>query len=391
MVGTAVGAGVALYTANEQANAAENAANTQADAASQAAAANAAAQERQYQMNRADIAPWRNAGQLSLSALMYGMGLSPSGYVPGMSTDVVGMIGGNAAEYSQLSKQLEGGNQWKVVTPPGYRRNMVVENTSTGERRTVPLRTERDTTSLKRVLSSQAAASGWGVYGETVPQAGAIIKGPDSKPSEQQLADISARMAELGGVAAGVDPNYAASMGGLQSGDLTRKFTLADFEADPGYAFRLAEGEKAIQRSAAAKGNLLSGTTLKELDRYNSGMASQEYGNAYARFNQEQQDLYNMLAGVAGTGQSSTQYLGNQGAQMASNIGSTNASAISQAGNARAAGTVGATGAWNNAIGSLGNMAQQAWAGYQSTPSSTYSNGFGSVGSDIGFNYNIMG
>jgi hypothetical protein len=67
--------------------------------------------------------------------------------------------------------------------------------------------------------------------------------------------------------------------------------TAADMEADPGYAFRKAEGEKALQRSAAAKGSLLGGGTLKALADYGQGLASQEYGNVYGRrlgeFNQD--------------------------------------------------------------------------------------------------------
>lgn len=67
--------------------------------------------------------------------------------------------------------------------------------------------------------------------------------------------------------------------------------TAADMEADPGYAFRKAEGEKALQRSAAAKGSLLGGGTLKALADYGQGLASQEYGQVYGRrlgeFNQD--------------------------------------------------------------------------------------------------------
>jgi hypothetical protein len=55
-------------------------------------------------------------------------------------------------------------------------------------------------------------------------------------------------------------------------------------EQDPGYAFRLAEGQKAIDRSAAAKGGLQSGAALKAAAEYGQSMGSQEYGNAYNRF-----------------------------------------------------------------------------------------------------------
>lgn len=54
-------------------------------------------------------------------------------------------------------------------------------------------------------------------------------------------------------------------------------------QMDPGYAFRLSEGMKALERSAAARGGLLSGATMKGLQRYGQDLASQEYGAAYNR------------------------------------------------------------------------------------------------------------
>ena len=53
-------------------------------------------------------------------------------------------------------------------------------------------------------------------------------------------------------------------------------FTAQDFNKfqDPGYAFRLAEGQKALERSAAARGGLISGGALKAAERY-----GQDYGS----------------------------------------------------------------------------------------------------------------
>jgi len=45
-------------------------------------------------------------------------------------------------------------------------------------------------------------------------------------------------------------------------------FGMDQFTADPGYAFRLSEGQKALERSAAARGGLLSGGTGKALQRF---------------------------------------------------------------------------------------------------------------------------
>lgn len=93
-------------------------------------------------------------------------------------------------------------------------------------------------------------------------------------------------------------PGYLA---GIQpGGELVRGFTTADYQADPGYAFRLAEGQKALERSAAARGGLLSGATGKALTRYGQEMGSQEYQNAYNRFLNTQSLRRNALAGVVG-------------------------------------------------------------------------------------------
>jgi hypothetical protein len=72
---------------------------------------------------------------------------------------------------------------------------------------------------------------------------------------------------------------------GLSPGELgTEQF---NFEADPGYGFRLSEGLKALERSAAARGGLMSGGAGKALQRYGQDLASQEYGNAFQRFQQD--------------------------------------------------------------------------------------------------------
>lgn len=56
-----------------------------------------------------------------------------------------------------------------------------------------------------------------------------------------------------------------------------------DVANDPSYQFRLAEGSKAIQGSAAARGLLRTGGTLKDLMGYGQDLASQEYANMFNR------------------------------------------------------------------------------------------------------------
>ena len=92
------------------------------------------------------------------------------------------------------------------------------------------------------------------------------------------------------------------------------------YQADPGYAFRLSEGQKALDRQAAARGGLISGGALKAATRYGQEMGSQEYSNAYNRAltgynaNVARSDTgYNRLAGLAGVGQTATSQLGAAG------------------------------------------------------------------------------
>lgn len=51
------------------------------------------------------------------------------------------------------------------------------------------------------------------------------------------------------------------------------------FQKSPGYQFRLDQGKQALERSQSARGGLLGGRALKELEQYSQGIASDEYGN----------------------------------------------------------------------------------------------------------------
>jgi len=91
--------------------------------------------------------------------------------------------------------------------------------------------------------------------------------------------------------------------------------SLEELQATPGYQFELQQGLQTLNNSAAAKGSLLSGAQLKGLTDYSQGVASTKYQDAWNRaqtayqsaFNNYQnnrQTKYNMLAGLAGQGQS---------------------------------------------------------------------------------------
>jgi hypothetical protein len=128
---------------------------------------------------------------------------------------------------------------------------------------------------------------------------------------------------------------------------------MSDFTADPGYQFRFDEGQKALERSASARGNLLSGSTLKGIQRFGQDLASQEYTNAFNRYQVNRSNQLNPLQSLMGAGQSATNTLTSASA----NQGTNQANLIQQAGQARASGYVGSANALNTALGSIGNMA----------------------------------
>jgi len=132
-------------------------------------------------------------------------------------------------------------------------------------------------------------------------------------------------------------------------------FGMDQFQADPGYGFRMAEGLKALDRQAAARGGLISGGALKGAQRYGQDMASQEYGNAFNRYQQETGNQFNRLAGVAGVGQTAVNQLGNFGQTAATQIGNN----MMGAGNARASGYVGSANAIAGGLGQVGNNYMQ--------------------------------
>jgi len=139
-------------------------------------------------------------------------------------------------------------------------------------------------------------------------------------------------------------------------GNLLRDFTAADFQADPGYAFRLQEGLKGLDRQAAARGGLISGAALKAAQRYGQDVASNEYQNAYNRYNQNRSQRYQMLTGQQTAGANAT----NAQNQSSQNYANAAGDAYMQAGNARASGYIGQGNAMSQAAGNIGNyFAQQ--------------------------------
>lgn len=147
------------------------------------------------------------------------------------------------------------------------------------------------------------------------------------------------------------EPWRSTGMRALQAAEreqplMPAAFTGAvDVTKDPGYAFRLSEGLKALNRSAAARGGMISGGALKAAERYGQDYASQEYGNAYQRALTEynarvarEATGYNRLAALAGVGQTAANTLSNAAGTTGANVASTAMTGGSNAANAALAG-----------------------------------------------------
>ena len=164
-------------------------------------------------------------------------------------------------------------------------------------------------------------------------------------------------------------------------------FTAKEFQADPGYAFRLNEGIRALDRSAAARGGLLSGNQLRGVTEYGQNLASQEFTNAFNRYQAERAARMQPLQSLAGVGQSASNTLSGAAGQLGTGmanaygqlgagtaaaygqLGAGTASAYGQlgqniganligAGNARASGYMGMANALTGGVGQYLNYAQ---------------------------------
>jgi len=142
------------------------------------------------------------------------------------------------------------------------------------------------------------------------------------------------------------------ALSGMQGADYMRDFTAADFQQDPGYDFRMKEGQKALERSAAARGGLQSGGTLKALSKYGQDYASNEYQNAYTRFNADRDRRFGRLSSLAGFGQNANAQNAATGQNYANNVGEN----YMNAANAQGAAGMASAQAWGNTLSGIGKM-----------------------------------
>lgn len=144
------------------------------------------------------------------------------------------------------------------------------------------------------------------------------------------------------------------ALGKLETASDYTPFGMNQFNADPGYAFRLTEGQKALERSAAARGGLISGGALKAATRFGQDMASQEYTNAFNRYQTERAARLQPLQSLAGVGQTAANTMGQNAGMYGTNAGNLMTSGAA----ASAAGTIGQTNALTGGLSTYLNYNQ---------------------------------
>lgn len=144
---------------------------------------------------------------------------------------------------------------------------------------------------------------------------------------------------------------------------------------DPGWQFRMREGLKAIERSAASKGTLLTSGTMKDLSAWAQNTASNEYGNVYNRALGEYQMAHNIFQGNQANQFGRLYNLSSQGLTAAGGAGANNSGYMNAAtgtitgqGNATGAGIAGGANAWANVPGQIVNAATDLANWYATRP-----------------------
>jgi len=205
-----------------------------------------------------------------------------------------------------------------------------------------------------------------GVAGALVSGAGGLLAANMTGSAAERAAALSAAAGDRAtALQAGIyadqqakqQPFYQAGVNALakyQDPALTRPFSMADFNADPGYGFRVSEGLKALDRQAAQRGGLISGGALKAATNYGQNAASQEYQNAYNRYVQDQSTQRNTLANIAGFGPPAAAATGSAGTNYATNTGNIGMNTANTNANAGLASTAAQASAYGGIANSLG-------------------------------------
>lgn len=216
--------------------------------------------------------------------------------------------------------------------------------------------------SLRELMWQMGLDPNTAMGGGGAPTAAPGAAQPGAPDAASQVMSPVIRFADGFGPSAGMpspaSPTMAPAAGATPfvgdpatRGQLMRPFDLNSFQADPGYKFRLEQGQQAIDAGAAARGNYMSPSTLKELSSFSQDTASGEFNNAYNRYNLNLNNIYSRLTGLSGSGENAAGRIAGLGAGFGSQAGEN----LIGAGNASAAGQIGMAGAVNQGIGNYMN------------------------------------
>jgi hypothetical protein len=152
-------------------------------------------------------------------------------------------------------------------------------------------------------------------------------------------------------------------------GKYSRDFGMSDFTQDPGYQFRMDQGTKALERSAAARGGLISGNTGGALQKYGQDLGSQEYQNAFNRYQINRTNQLAPLQSLFGAGQSSANTLGANYGTYGANAGANTGNAMLSGARSRASSYGDVAGMYGKYLGG-GQSSGPSWA--SSNPDSVW-------------------
>jgi len=209
-------------------------------------------------------------------------------------------------------------------------------------------------------MSSQAAKKGAQIQADAAQRSADLQKqmfdtqNAQQAPYRQTGYNALNQIGQLGSGTYGMyDATGNVTGQGQGSGYLTQQFGPEQFAAgmDPGYAFRLAQGQRQLAAQQNAAGGLIGGNALTGMQDYTQGQASQEYGNAFNRFNTQRSNIYNTLASMAGLGQTSLGQTTGASVNAGSNIGN----AISNVGTALGGGQIGQANAYGGGLAGAGS------------------------------------
>ena len=259
-----VPAAISLFSGSQQADAAESAAGVAGAASDRATAL----QKEMFDRQMAGLEPNRQAGLVAQNRLMELLGLRMPAQAGG---------GGVGAPYMRSDAELRNALAGQFTYGPG-----------------------------------QAEV---GREGGMMPTAGGIDEAGLSR------AMVAARQGDQNAMNNYQPPQGAAAGQSADFGKYARDFNMSDFQQDPGYAFRLSEGQKVLERNAAARGGLISGGALRAATRYGQDMGSQEYANAFKRYNIERENQLNPLGSLMTSGQNAAAGQGTAAGQYGTNVG----------------------------------------------------------------------